>query len=83
MWRISADGLVLTVGLTLKVKLRFQSPPASKTIFRDNIPGYRKGHSTTNTVLLGIRDNILHVVKRWELTLMTLAEFSKAFDAMT
>ncbi len=35
----------------------------TRTIFKDNISGYRKGHSTT-TVLLGIKDDILHVMKR-------------------
>ena len=48
----------------------------------DNIPGYQKGNSTTNTVLLGIIEDILHAVKRWELTLMILADFSKAFNTI-
>lgn len=38
-------------------------------------------HSTT-TVLLGIRDDILHAMKGGELTLMILADFSKAFDTI-
>ncbi|KAL9962520.1 hypothetical protein ACROYT_G031627 [Oculina patagonica] len=53
----------------------------TRTIFKDNISGYRKGHSTT-TVLLGIKDDILHAMKRGELTLMILANFSKAFDTI-
>ena len=53
----------------------------SRTIFKENISGYRKGHSTT-TVRLGIRDDILHAMKRGELTLMILADFSKAFNTI-
>ena len=50
-------------------------------IFKENISGHQKGHSTT-TVLLGIRDGILHAMKRGQLTLMILADFSKAFDTI-
>ena len=39
------------------------------------------GHSTSS-VLLGIRDDILHAMKLGELTLMILADFSKAFDTI-
>ena len=53
----------------------------SRTLFKDNISGFRKGHSTT-TVLLGIRDDIVHAMKRGEVTLMVLADFSKAFDTI-
>ena len=53
----------------------------SRTIFKENISGYRKEHSTT-TVLLGIKDDNLHAMKRGALTLMTLADFSKAFDTI-
>ncbi len=53
----------------------------SRTLFKDNISGFRKGHSTT-TVLLGIRDDIVRAMKRGEVTLMVLADFSKAFDTI-
>ena len=47
----------------------------------DRISGFRKGHSTTS-VLLGIRDDIRHAMKKGEITLMVLADFSKAFDTI-
>ena len=53
----------------------------SRTLFKDNISAFRKGHSTT-TVLLDIRDDIVRAMKRGEVTLMVLADFSKAFDAI-
>lgn len=52
-----------------------------RTLFKDNIFGFRKGHSTT-TVLLAIRDDIIRAMKRGEVTLMVLADFSKAFDTI-
>ena len=50
-------------------------------LFKDNISGFRKGHSTT-TVLLRIRDDIIKAMKRGEVTLMILADFSNAFDTI-
>ena len=47
----------------------------------DRISGFRKGHSTTS-VLLGIRDDIRHAMKKGEITLIVLADFSKAFDTI-
>ena len=44
---------------------------------KDNI----KVHSTT-TVLLRIRDDIIKAMKKGEVTLMILADFSKAFDTI-
>ena len=52
----------------------------SRMIFVENISGYRKGHSTVPS--LGIRDDILHAMKRGELTLTILADLSKAFDTI-
>ncbi len=43
--------------------------------------GFRKGHSTTS-VLLGIRDDLIHAMKRGEVTMMVCADFSKAFDTV-
>ena len=51
-------------------------------IFKESLGAYGKGHSTT-TVLLAMRDNILHSVKRGEVTMAILADFSKAFDTVT
>ena len=40
---------------------------------------FRKGHSTA-TVLMGLRDDLLRAMKPNEVTLMVLADFTKAFD---
>ncbi len=53
----------------------------SQALLKENISGFRKRHSTT-TVLLIIRDDVLRAMKRGEVTLMVLAEFSKAFDTI-
>lgn len=53
----------------------------SRTLLKENISGFRKGHSTT-TVLLGIRDDITHAMKQGEITLMVMANFPKAFDTI-
>ena len=45
------------------------------------ISGFRKGHSTTS-VLLGIRDALIRVSSRGEVTLMDCADYSKAFDTV-
>lgn len=49
----------------------------NEAILRDNISSFRKGHSTT-TVLMGIRDDLIRAMKKKEVTLMVLADFSKA-----
>ena len=48
-------------------------------VLNSNISAYRKGQST-NTVLQAIRDDIVKAIKLSEVTMMILAEFSKAFD---
>ena len=53
----------------------------SASLLHDNISSFRKGHSTT-TALLGIRDDIKRAMKRKEVTLMVLADFSRAFDTV-
>ena len=51
-------------------------------MFRNsNISAYRNGQSTT-TVLQAIRDDIVKAMKRSKLTMMILADFSKAFDTI-
>ena len=53
----------------------------SESVLRDTISSFRKGHST-NTVLMGMRDDLLRAMKKGEVTLMVLADFSKAFDTV-
>ena len=47
----------------------------------NNISSFREGNSTT-TALLGIRDDIKLAMKRKEVTLMVLTDFSKVFDTV-
>ena len=47
----------------------------------ERVCGYRKGHSTV-TALLGIKDMIMQAMGKGEITLMVLADFSKAFDTI-
>lgn len=51
------------------------------SLLHDHVSGFRKGHSTT-TALLNIRDDIRQAMKNGEVSLMVLADFSKAFDTM-
>ena len=53
----------------------------SELVLRDTIYIFRKGHST-NTVLMGMRDDLLRAMKTGEVTLMVLADFSKALDTV-
>ena len=50
-------------------------------VLNSNISAYRKGQSTT-TVLQAIRDDIVKAMKRSEVTMMILADFSKVFDTI-
>ena len=50
-------------------------------VLNNKISAYRKAQSTT-TVLQAIRDDIVKAMKRSEVTMMILAEFSKAFDTI-
>ena len=43
--------------------------------------GFRKSHST-NTVLLKIRDDILHAMSKGELTLSVYSDYSKPIDTV-
>ena len=51
------------------------------SLLHDCVSSFRKGHSTT-TALLGIKDDIRRAMKKGEISLMLLADHSKAFDAM-
>jgi len=53
----------------------------SKSLYDDQQSGFRKGHSTT-TILLRLKDDILQAMKKGEITLAILADFSKAFDTV-
>ena len=50
-------------------------------LLHDRVSSFWKGHSTT-TALLGIRDDIRRAMKKGEISLMVLTDFSKAFDIM-
>ena len=52
-----------------------------KQMLQDTTSGYRKSHSTTS-VLLCMRDDIIRAKKNGELTLITFADFSKAFETV-
>ena len=52
-----------------------------KHMLQDTTSGCRKGHSTTS-VLLCMRDDIIRAKKNDELTLITFADFSKAFETV-
>jgi len=43
--------------------------------------GFRRGHSTT-TLLMKLRDDIISSIKNSEVTMMVMADFSKAFDTL-
>ena len=51
----------------------------SHKLFRDNHSRFKKSHLTT-TVILGIRNDIMHILKHATVTLMVLTDFSKAYD---
>jgi hypothetical protein len=53
----------------------------SSSYFPDTMSGCRKGHSTT-TALLHIRDTCYRAMKSNEITILSLTDFSKAFDTV-
>ena len=52
-----------------------------QSLLLPSISGFRKGQSTT-TVLLGIREDLIRAMKRGEVTMMVMADYSKAFDTV-
>jgi hypothetical protein len=50
-------------------------------ILKNSSSAYRKGHNTT-TVLLAMRDDIIHAMSKGEVTMAILADFSKAFHTV-
>ena len=53
----------------------------NEMIYNQKQSGFRKGHSTT-TILLRLKEDIANAMKKGEVTLAILADFSKAFDTV-
>ena len=53
----------------------------SGSVLRDTISSFRKGHST-NTVLMAMRNDLVRAMKKGEVALIVLADFSTAFDTV-
>ena len=53
----------------------------SGSVLRDTISSFRKGHST-NTVLMAMRNDLLRAMKKGEVALIVLTDFSTAFDTV-
>jgi hypothetical protein len=51
-------------------------------VLRESVSAYCRGHNTT-TVMLAMRDDIYRAMKRDKVTIAVLADFSKAFDAVS
>ena len=82
---------MVRAGERIKYCITFQIPFSVNLLLRvlhmnlgsyDRISAFRKGHFTT-TALMGVRDDIRYAMKRKEVTLMVLADFSKAFDTIS
>ena len=51
----------------------------ASAVLAEMLSSFREGHSTS-TMLMGMRDDLIKAMKKGEVTLMVLADFSKAFD---
>ncbi|CAB4004209.1 Hypothetical predicted protein [Paramuricea clavata] len=51
----------------------------SEVILPENMPSFRKGHSTTTVLMAG---TILRAMKKEEVTIMVLVDFSTTFDTV-
>ena len=51
-------------------------------VLKESVRTYHRGHNTT-TVKLAMRDDIYRAMKRGEVTIAFLADFSKAFDTVS
>ena len=51
-------------------------------VLNDKVTGFRKSHFTI-TSLLGIKDDIIRAMKKPEISLMVLEDYSKAFDTVS
>ena len=54
---------------------------SNSAILEPNISAYRKGHSTTTT-MLAMRDDIIAAINKGEITTAVMADFSKPFDTV-
>ena len=63
------------------VAVRMSEFAEDASLQHGHMSSYRKGHSTT-TALIAIRDDISRAMKKGEVTLMVLADFSKALDML-
>ena len=52
-----------------------------QSLLLPSISGFRKGQSTT-TVLPGVRDDLIQAMKRGEVTVIFMADHSKAIDTV-
>ena len=52
-----------------------------QSLLLPSVSGFRKEKSTT-TVLLGIQDDLIRAMNRGEVTMMAMADYSKAFDTV-
>ena len=68
----------IAVRLMLKQLL---SRIGEQLLLKNTVTGYRKGHST-GTALLKFKDDIKKAIKSEKVTLVTLVDFSKAFDTI-
>ena len=73
--------LVLSKVFEKAVGIQMMSFAESASILHEGLLSFRKGHSTT-TALLGMRDDIWKTMDKGEVTLMVMADLSKAFDTI-
>ena len=53
----------------------------AQDLYKSKMSGFRKGHSTT-TLLLKLKSDIVTALKKGEVSLLLLADYSKAFDTV-
>ena len=73
--------LILSKVSEKAVGIQMMSFAERASLFHEGLSSFRKGHSTT-TALLGMRDDIRKAMDKGEVTLMVMADFSKAFDTI-
>ena len=71
--------LVLYKVFEKAVGIQMMSFAERASLLHEGLSSFRKGYSTT-TALLGMRDDIQKAMDKGEVTLMVIADFSKAFD---
>ena len=63
------------------VEIQMLSFAEGASFLHEGLSSFRKGHLAT-TALLGMRDDIWKAMDKGEVTLMVMADFSKAFDTI-